>query len=114
MRTDIKVDAISNADNSRTLSTITAVIETKGCWNPELMTAIRTQLVDDYLVRLAAPVGIYLVGWFDKPKWDATDYRRARTPDWTLEQAQSHLDQEATRLPPAFIVRPNVLDCRAP
>lgn len=114
MRTDIKVDAITNADNSRTFSTITAVIETKGCWNPELMTAVRTQLVDGYLVKLAAPVGIYLVGWFDKPKWDPADYRRARTPDWTVEQAQLRLDQEAARLPPAFIVRPLVLDCHVP
>jgi hypothetical protein len=33
-------------------NTITAVIETKGCWNRELRTAMKTQLVDDYLVRL--------------------------------------------------------------
>ena len=114
MRTDIKVDAISNGNNSGTLSTITAVIETKGCWNPELLTAIKTQLVDDYLIRLAAPVGIYLVGWFDKTKWDPTDYRRGRTPDWTLDEAQSLLDQQAAGLPQAFIVRSIVLDCRAP
>jgi hypothetical protein len=113
MRTDIKVDAISKAENSGTLSTITAVIETKGCWNDELLPAIRTQLVDDYLIRLTAPVGIYLVGWFDKTKWDSRDYRRARTPDWTVNQAQSRLDQEAAGLPSAFIVRPVVLDCHA-
>jgi hypothetical protein len=59
-RTDIKVDALKKAERSETFNTITAVIETKGCWNPELLTAIKTQLVDDYLVRLAAPVAIYL------------------------------------------------------
>jgi hypothetical protein len=113
-RTDIKVDAIRQSENSGSFNVITAVIETKGCWNDELLTAMKTQLVDDYLVRLAAPVGIYLVGWFDKTKWDSEDYRRGRTPDWTLGEAQSRLDQEATGLPPAFIVRPVVLDCHAP
>lgn len=49
---------------------ITAVIETKGCWKPQLFTALETQLYRDYMLRLQAPVGIYLVGWFDKPKWD--------------------------------------------
>jgi hypothetical protein len=113
-RTDIKVDAISRSGNSRTLNTITAVIETKGCWNAELLTAIKSQLVDDYLVRLAAPVGIYLVGWFDKAKWNPEDYRCRRTPDWPLDEAQSRLDQEAAGLPQAFLVRSVVLDCHAP
>ena len=67
-RTDIKVDAIRQSEKSGSFNVITAVIETKGCWNDELLTAMKSQLVDDYLVRLAAPVGIYLVGWFDKKK----------------------------------------------
>jgi hypothetical protein len=113
-RTDIKVDAIQQSENSGSFDVITAVIETKGCWNDELLTAMKPQLVDDYLVRLAAPVGIYLVGWFDKTKWDPADYRRGRTPEWTPGEAQSRIDQEATTLPPAFIVRPVVLDCHAP
>ena len=54
-RTDIKVDAIRRSLNSDTVGIITEVIETKGCWNPDLLTAMQTQLVDDYLVRLAAP-----------------------------------------------------------
>jgi hypothetical protein len=45
--------------------------------------AMKTQLVDDYLLRLAAPIGIYLVGWFDKRKWDPGDRRRGRTPGCT-------------------------------
>jgi hypothetical protein len=113
-RTDIKVDALKKAENSETFNTITAVIETKGCWNSELITAMKTQLVDDYLVRLAAPVGIYLVGWFDKLKWDTTDPRRARTRDWAPDDAQRHLDGKAGALPQAFIVRATVVDCHAP
>jgi hypothetical protein len=113
-RTDIKVDAIRQSENSGSFNVITAVIETKGCWNNELFTAMKSQLVDDYLVRLAAPVGIYLVGWFDKTKWDPDDYRRGKTPQWTLAEAQSRFDQQATGLSPTFIVRPVVLDCHAP
>jgi hypothetical protein len=113
-RTDIKVDALKKTENSETFNTITAVIETKGCWNPELLTAMKTQLVEDYLVRLAAPVGIYLVGWFDKLKWDTADPRRARTRDWAPDDAQCHLDGEAAALPQAFVVRATVVDCHAP
>lgn len=113
-RTDIKVDALQRSENSDTFNTITAVIETKGCWNRELRIAMKIQLVDDYLMRLAAPVGIYLVGWFDKLKWDDTDYRRSDTPDWSVKQAQDHLDEQAGLLPTTFIVKAVVLDCHAP
>jgi hypothetical protein len=113
-RTDIKVDAVRRTESSEKFGTITAVIETKGCWNPELLKAIKTQLVDDYLVRLAAPVGIYMVGWFDKAKWDATDSRKAGTPDWSIEEVLRRLNEEVAALPQAFILRAVVLDCHAP
>lgn len=113
-RTDIKVEAISRTETGGTQNVITAVIETKGCWNAELLTAMQTQLVEDYLVKLAAPAGIYLVGWFDKPKWDPTDSRRARTPDRNLADIQTQLDAQAMAQPAAFIVRAVVLDCHAP
>jgi hypothetical protein len=113
-RTDIKIDAVRKSENGEVLSSITAVIETKGCWNPGLLGAMRTQLVDDYLLRLAAPIGIYLVGWFDKRKWDPGDRRRGRTREWTVEVAQQHLDATASTLGKAFIVRAVVLDCHCP
>jgi hypothetical protein len=75
---------------------------------------MKTQLVDDYLVRLAAPVGVYLIGWFDKLKWDAADYRRNDTPNWSVEQAQRQFDEQAEGLPKALIVTAVVLDCHAP
>jgi hypothetical protein len=112
-RTDIKIDALQRSQNSGTFDTITAVIETKGCWNRNLRTAMKTQLVDDYLLRLAAPVGIYLIGWFDKPKWDAEDYRRSDTPDWSVDQAQREFDEQAAPLSKTFIVKAVVLDCHA-
>jgi hypothetical protein len=113
-RADIKVEAISRTETGEMYNVIAAVIETKGCWNAEILTAMQTQLVEDYLARLAASAGIYLVGWFDKAKWDLSDSRRARTPAWSRDEAQSKLDAQAAAQPPAFIVRAVVLDCHAP
>jgi len=113
-RTDIKVDALRKSESAGSFATITAVIETKGCWNRELLTAMKTQLVEDYLLRLAAPTGIYMVGWFDKPKWDPNDHRRDSMPDWAVVEAQQRLDGIAATLPQAFIVRAVVLDCHCP
>jgi hypothetical protein len=54
-----------------------AIIESKGCWHHELMTAMKTQLVDRYLLRNpAVSDGIYLVAWFDPTLWDPTDNRQ--------------------------------------
>jgi hypothetical protein len=112
-RTDIRVDAVRRAANGDRFDTITAIIETKGCWNPGLKTAIETQLRDNYLIRTGAPVGIYLAGWFDKAKWRADDGRRNKTPDWDVAEAQQFFDAEAARLSTGFIVRAVVLDCHA-
>ena len=67
-RTDIKIDADRRGDNSDGYDVIVTVIETKGCWNPDLLTAIEDRLRNDYVKRLGAPLGIYLIGWFDKEK----------------------------------------------
>ena len=113
-RTDIRVDAVRRASGANPVDRITAVIETKGCWNPGLMTAIETQLRDDYLTRLSAPVGVYLVGWFDKPKWDPTDGRRARAPNWEIGEARHRLETRAADLADGFSISAFVLDCHAP
>jgi hypothetical protein len=110
-RTDIRIDAIKRSTDGAAFDTITAVIETKGCWNKALLTALTSQLYDDYLVRLRAPVGIYLVGWFDKAKWDPEDPRRAATPNSSLQEMQNQLDAQAAAVPAGFKVRAFVLDC---
>jgi hypothetical protein len=102
------------ATDGSPLDTITAVVETKGCWNASLFTSLKSQLFSDYMVRLSAPIGIYLVGWFDKASWDATDSRRRATPDISLQDAQKRLDNEATAIPAGYTVRAVVLDCHLP
>ena len=113
-RTDILVNTVRRAIDGRPLDPIAAVIEAKGCWNSELFAALDQQLVRDYMVDLRAPVGIFLVGWFDQTQWDPADYRRARVPQMSIGEAQSRLDQQAAAAPEGFQVRAVVLDIRAP
>lgn len=63
---------------------------------------------------LRAPVGIFLVAWFDPTQWDPADYRRARVPQMSIGEAQTRLDQQAAPAPDGFQVRTVVLDIRAP
>ena len=112
-RTDRRIDAMRRSA-SGSYDTITAVIESKGCWNDALFSALSDQLYGDYMVTLRAPVGIYLVGWFDKAKWDPADRKRRQAPDLTLQEAQSRLDSEAAAIPQGYLVRAVVIDCHAP
>jgi hypothetical protein len=79
-----------------------------------LFTAIEEQLFREYMIRLRAQVGIYLVGWFDTAKWDVEDSRRDRVPKITMEDAKRRLDVQAAALPNGFVVRPVVLECHVP
>jgi hypothetical protein len=113
-RTDILINTLRRSDSGEPLDPIAAVIEAKGCWNAELFTALETQLVKDYMVRLGAPVGIFLVGWFDTAKWDLTDSRRDRIPRDAVENVRRRLDQQAAAVPEGFSVRAVVIGIAAP
>jgi len=111
---DILVNAFRHGADGEVLDAIAAVIEVKGCWNDEVFTGIEGQLVNDYMVNLGAPVGIFLVGWFDKTDWDPADYRRRTTPASLSSEVQRELDQQAAAVPEGLRVRAIVLDIRAP
>lgn len=113
-RTDILVNTMRRGPDGQALDPIAAVIEVKGCWNPEAFTGLQAQLVQNYMVNLSAPVGIFLVGWFDKTDWDPTDARRARTPQRPISEVQDQLDRQAAGVPEGFQVRVMMLDIRAP
>jgi len=112
-RTDIRIDAIRKSADGAFYEVITAVIESKGCWNDGLFSDLKEQLHGTYMVRLQAPVGIYLVGWFDKPKWDPADYRRGRVPNAPLAEVQSRLSGVAEAISIGYLVSAVVLDCHA-
>jgi hypothetical protein len=113
-RTDILVNAARTRSDGGLFDPLTAVVETKGCWNSELFTALERQLFRDYMIPLHAQVGIYLVDWFDMAKWDPEDNRRNRVPNVQIQDVQAQLDQQAAALPQGFIVRPIILECRVP
>lgn len=74
-RTDIYVSA-SPLDTSGAHSTLTVVVEVKGCWNQEINTALKTQLVDKYLIPNGHQCGIFIVGCFNCAKWEDEDRKR--------------------------------------
>jgi hypothetical protein len=113
-RTDILVNAVRRREDGERFDPITAVIETKGCWNDELFTALEQQLFREYMIRLRAQAGIYLVGWFESAKWDTEDGRRDRVPKITIEDAKRQLNAQGAALPEGFVVRPVVLECHVP
>lgn len=77
---------------------LVVVVEVKGCWNRELKTAMRTQLVERYLKDNFYGHGIYVVGWFACPQWDSNDYRRRDVAFATPDETRAHLYQQATDL----------------
>jgi hypothetical protein len=72
-RTDIKIEARTEGQPP-----IVLVIETKGCWNDELMTAMQSQLKERYLRPLGARHGLYLVGWYDCDFWQGQESKRRK------------------------------------
>jgi len=86
----------------------------KGCWNPDVQTALEAQLVNDYLKSHSLTHGIYLVGWFVCTSWANPKNQLNAT---TFEAAQT----EAAQLASAYNGTTNaekvvgyVLDCRYP
>ncbi len=76
-RTDILIDLSPPAKSGRPGNILHLVIEVKGCWNKELLTAPASQLRDNYMNAYKAASGIYLVMWFVCDKWTKEDYRKS-------------------------------------
>ncbi len=96
-RTDIHVDAIIPGQSCEKCDAIKAIIEVKGCWNPELDTAMGTQLVERYLKNSDCNHGLYLVGWFNCDQWDNSDYRK-KASKLKIEELRIQLNAQAAKL----------------
>jgi hypothetical protein len=109
-RTDIYVNATTDGSTSR-FDIITAVIETKGCWNPDLSHAMKTQLVDRYLAESQCAYGLYLIGWFNCNQWDREDSRRNAAP-WVeaSEMQEKYAAQAVTLSQHGRLIKAFVLD----
>ena len=109
--TDIHVDAVVPAVESERYERFYAIIEAKGNWNKDLLTAMETQLRNRYLKDLGCQFGIYLVGWFSSSNWDQSDYRKAKCPSMSLAEARSYFEKQARDLSTdGFNLKSYVLD----
>lgn len=97
-RTDIHVDAVRRLPNTQFHDVVSVIIEVKGCWNSDLETDMKTQLVDCYLKDNRCKYGIYLIGWFKCCLWDNTDYRKNETPTYDIEVAREKFNKQALKL----------------
>jgi hypothetical protein len=97
-RTDITISAVTPGHDEHSFDTATVILEVKCSWNPDVLTALETQLVGDYLVNnQRASHGIYVVGWYASPAWDRTDRRRARSARTSIASLSKALPAQARR-----------------
>lgn len=97
-RTDIHVDAVVRGKHDEVYDSVTAIIEVKGCWNPELNYAIKTQLMDRYLKDKRCQHGLYLIGWFNCDQWDDDDNRKGHAPKAEIDQTREQFEVQAAEL----------------
>jgi len=97
-RTDIHVDAVIRGPRADLHDRISAIIEVKGNWHRQLMSAMEEQLVGRYLRDKECRYGLYVVGWFSGDQWSGDDPRKRQVLGWTLGEAQAHFDAQAAAL----------------
>lgn len=95
---DFCVDAVTEDARTGDYGGISAYVEVKGCWHPDLETAMEDQLKDRYLHESPCRHGLYVVGWFRCSKWSGDDHRLSQTPDWSVKQARNFFDDQADQL----------------
>lgn len=105
--TDIYIDAISQRLGIPSAN-VSAILEVKGCWNAELMTAMRTQLASRYLKDNQTRHGMYVVGWFASPSWVGSQAQRCARRD--PHALVSDLGEQARALSETAEIRVSVLD----
>jgi hypothetical protein len=96
---------------------LAVVIEIKGPWNRDLMTAQRDQLATRYLPETQSTNGIYLVGWYPMDLWTyEADYRRRNIRHIQRRQLLDDLEEQATMIHVDLAVhtRPLLLDVPRP
>jgi hypothetical protein len=110
-RTDIYVTA-ARGGRSGDRSTVTVILEVKGSWHDELLTAMETQLAGDYLARNPeCQHGLYVVGWYLCSRWKDDVGKRRTRRHRSAEELASRLSAQAESLSSGDrIIRAFVLD----
>ncbi|MEN9938534.1 MAG: hypothetical protein RLZZ387_5113 [Chloroflexota bacterium] len=92
-RTDLYITATPFDPARKAYDVVTVVVEVKGCWHREVLTAMETQLVQRYLKDNECRHGLYLVGWFYCPQWENPPRKYG-----TQQNLQSLLDAQAASM----------------
>jgi len=71
------------------------IIEVKGCWHDEVLTAMESQLLNRYMDESGIDYGIYLVGWYCCPHWDKI---KNKTSASNIVDAQKLFNEQAKTL----------------
>ena len=109
-RTDLRIEATSQQGKP-----LVVIIETKGCWNGELETAMQDQLRDRYMIPTHANGGIYLVGWFYCDRWQNSPKKREYQKIGSKEVLQKRLEEQAQSFSNHSVqIRSFVLDATYP
>ncbi|MCW1887447.1 hypothetical protein OKA04_22115, partial [Luteolibacter flavescens] len=93
---------------------LSVTIEVKGCWNGEIETGAKEQLIDDYLRPHGRTHGIFLVAWFHSPGFaklapvQTSKLMHAELSD-AYGTVANFVEQAKVE---GFEVEPFVLDCR--
>ena len=69
LRTDIDVTATALEATRRAVRQVRVVIEVKGSWHPDVLTALRRQMVDQYMTPHGVRQGLYVVGEYTCASW---------------------------------------------
>jgi len=77
-QTDIYVDALAPSQTGEAFKRLSVVVEVKGCWNKEVLTAPQDQLAARYLRDNSCDHGLYVVAWFTCGGWEVSDWRYAQ------------------------------------
>lgn len=90
---------------------LTVVIEVKGDWNDGVMTAMETQLRDQYLIPRRSRFGLYVVGWYRAKNKQS----RSKVVSKTIDAARRSFVEQAKRISiPVAHIRSFILDARLP
>lgn len=93
-RTDIQVDAAGPLKNG-TRDRLTVIVEVKGCWHLEVLTAAETQLGNRYLKDNSTRHGIYLVADCLCEKWDSEDHRKANSARNNIAEKYAEIERQS-------------------
>jgi hypothetical protein len=77
---------------------IVLIVESKGCWHQDLLSAMETQLRDRYLEDNQCTHGVYLVGWFACPQCEYDNCKTKICNKYSIDDLRKQLDEKAVTL----------------